>query len=196
MTYNKIDISEALAQLGGSEKLYKTLVNGFYDKYQSVDKEIESLINNHDMEDARRLAHSIKGLSGNLGAKGLREKALDLECAIRDESGHMLNALDAFSDELELVISEVRHLLSTKYNEIAKPEVTKTYGEDEFIKSCYDLLSALETYRYSEVKAALDKFAQVKVLLKYQNEASVIKSHVDNYDYDLAIELLKDLVNR
>lgn len=196
MAYIKIDTSEALAQLGGSEKLYKTLVNGFYDKYQHVDQEIESLIKDGNLEDARRLAHSIKGLSGNLGAKVLREKAMNLEYAIRDESGEMLTNLDLFADELSDVISEVRHMLSNKYNDLAKPEITVTYGEDEFITASYELLSALETYRYSEVKIALEKFSQTKVLLRYQNEAKMVVHHVENYDYDQAIELLKDMVNR
>lgn len=196
MTYLKIDISEALDQLGGSEKLYKTLVNGFYDKYQNVDKDIELMLSNNEVEDARRLAHSIKGLSGNLGAKVFREKAMDLEYAIRDASEDVTMCLEAFSQELVGVISEVRHILANRYNDIAKPEVTIAYGEDVFIVSCYDLLAALETYKYSEVKNATEKFVATKVLLKYRHEAEKVLEHIENYDYDQAITTLRGLVNK
>lgn len=194
MVYDRINIEEALDQLGGSDKLYKTLVSGFYKKYQSVDVSIEDLVDQNEMEDARRLAHSIKGLSGNLGARRLREKAMNLEYAIRDNTADIKVCITYFSDELKAVIIEVEDLLNTRYKDKVESEARIEPGEDGFIASCKELLSALETYKYSEVKVAFKQFNTIKVIRTYKNEVEEVRRYVEDYDYDLAINVLKRLI--
>jgi len=82
-----IDLKLALLNLGGSAKLYRTLITGFFEKYSHIDNEIYELLIQRKLDDARRMAHSIKGLSGNLGVEELRRVALDLELDIKQYLG-------------------------------------------------------------------------------------------------------------
>lgn len=66
---SELAVGKALEQLGGSVKIYKTLINGFIDKYSNVASEIKSDLLNENFADAKRSAHSMKGLGGNLGAE-------------------------------------------------------------------------------------------------------------------------------
>lgn len=195
MTYNHIDIDLALKQLGESDKLYKTLLNGFYNTYQNVDKDIRGLLEQGQTKDARRLAHSIKGLSGNLGASIFREKAMKLEFAIRDNSEEIESCLTEFSGEFVDVIYEVRDILNRRYKDIGDKETSVSYGKDEFLRRSKELISALETYKYGEVKQAAELFTSTKMPIRYRNNIAEILKNIDSYDYDLAIELLKEMVN-
>ena len=114
MAYETINLDLALEQLGGSIKLYGTVVKGFWEKYSHVDQMIQDLIDQGSMEEARRLAHSIKGLCGNLGATKLRERALELEMAIRDNLD-TVTPMKAFAQSLSLTKQDIKAILEAYY---------------------------------------------------------------------------------
>lgn len=125
----EINVKEALKLLGGSMPLYRTLIQGFCDKYFSIDIVIHQALIEFRIEDARRLAHSMKGLSGNLGAEGLQKKAEAYEIAIK---GLLLLSKDDleilptevlelgknFSDELKITLKWLNCLLNMENSEI------------------------------------------------------------------------------
>lgn len=106
-----INIDKILENLDGSKKLLNILLTGFLDKYSNVDEEIRAFSMNNNYEDARRLVHSIKGLSGNLAAEGLKESALNLENAYDGKSDNLDQLLNSFSIELEKVILDIEKLI-------------------------------------------------------------------------------------
>lgn len=114
MKLEMIDMDLALEQLGGSMKLYGTVVNGFWDRYRNVDEAIQKLIDEGNGEEARRMAHSIKGLCGNLGASSLREKALNLEIAARDGLDTQVPMAE-FSATLAKIRAELKQLIEAYY---------------------------------------------------------------------------------
>lgn len=197
MAYIKIDTNTALAQLGGSEKLYKTVVNGFFDKYQHVDDEIKRLMDEGDLESAERMAHSIKGLSGNLGAGTLREKALALELTFKEKMGREASqtALDAFSRELADVVVEIKDMLVHRFNEFAGTEAKIIHHSEEvFTKQCEALIVALATYRYKEVQQAMTDLKSTQIPSLKATQVSIALKYIEDYDYDLAIESLRKLI--
>ncbi|PKM67218.1 MAG: hypothetical protein CVU95_07915 [Firmicutes bacterium HGW-Firmicutes-2] len=111
MVKRKMDIEAALSHLGGSKPLFDTLISGFYNQYSHVDDDIKKLLVTGNQEDARLLAHSIKGLSGNLGATELVEKSKALEVAIESDLNTKASDLKAFSKALNEVLEEIVRLL-------------------------------------------------------------------------------------
>ena len=78
----QIMLYEAIEQLGGSIRLFRKLAEGFILNYHQVDESIMEQYDNN-LSEARRLAHSMKGLSGNLGAGSLLDRAKDLELSLK-----------------------------------------------------------------------------------------------------------------
>lgn len=80
-----INVGDALKLLGGYEQIYKKLVDTFIDNQKDLIYEVEEKLASNDRKEARRLVHSCKGISKNLGANRLYEESADFELAILNE---------------------------------------------------------------------------------------------------------------
>ncbi|MEW6363651.1 MAG: response regulator [Acidobacteriota bacterium] len=77
-----LDITGALRRLGGRRDLLIHLLRQFVTKQQGAGERIRELLAGGDREGARRLAHTVKGLSGSIGSASLQEAAGELETSI------------------------------------------------------------------------------------------------------------------
>ena len=79
-----IDVSWALKQMRGSRQRYASLLRRFAEQQASVVDDIREALGADDPAKAERLAHSLKGAAGVLGAKDLSDEAAEAELAIRE----------------------------------------------------------------------------------------------------------------
>jgi len=103
-----ISVKSGLAKVGGNRKLYRKLLRKFRQNYKTVADDIRTALEKDDREAATRLAHTIKGLAGNIGAQDLHLIAVDLEAALRqDPMKNKAEPLDAFSVALDQVMDSI-----------------------------------------------------------------------------------------
>lgn len=74
-----IDSVVGLSRVGGNEKLYRSLLVKFHDDYTDTTEQIKEALLKEDLELVTFLAHTIKGVAGNLGANDLQSVAGDIE---------------------------------------------------------------------------------------------------------------------
>jgi len=82
-----IDVASALKRTGGNRKRYETLLRRFAQQQASATQEIRKSLSMGDAATAERIAHSLKGASGTLGAAALSEAAAKTETAIKHGHG-------------------------------------------------------------------------------------------------------------
>ena len=109
------DTAGALQRLAGNQKLYRTLLERFYNSYHAFGAEIQSQLAEGKLEDAQRGAHTIKGLAGTVGHQGLMDAALALETACREGAGADA-ALPPFLAQLEAVINALAAIFGPPKN--------------------------------------------------------------------------------
>ena len=79
-----IDLERALRRLGGNRPLLGRLARDFtHDHAGDIDRLRRALEENR-LEEARRLAHTLKGVAGNLAAPRMLEAASKVDAALRD----------------------------------------------------------------------------------------------------------------
>ena len=79
-----LDTTLGLSRMAGKRALYFALLRRFADGQRSVGAEIRHALVAGDMDTARRLAHTLKGVAGNIAATEVQRYATALEDAIRD----------------------------------------------------------------------------------------------------------------
>ena len=78
-----LDAAGAQARLGGNTELYGRLLKRFRDDHLESAEQIVRALSVHELETARREAHSLKGVAANLGARRLSELAARVEQGLR-----------------------------------------------------------------------------------------------------------------
>ncbi len=105
------DIPAGLERIGGDRKLFIRLLLVFSRDYAGVTDEIKAALKRNDMDTAVHLAHTIKGVSGNLSAKDLHAVASELEKCIKQQILEKFDSmLEVFDQALRQVLESVKCL--------------------------------------------------------------------------------------
>jgi len=106
-----IDVEDALERLMGKRELFSKLLRQFAGSQEKTGATMRQALEAGDIEKAERLAHSIKGTSGNIGAMGLYDAASSLEEQLRARNLEAARPLvDAFVVALDQVLGSISRL--------------------------------------------------------------------------------------
>lgn len=184
----ELNLKDALVHLGGSISLYKTLLQGFKDKYSYIDQDIKQNLINRDVEEARLLVHSMKGLSGNLGATDLQRCSKKLEDVIKSYIGIELleDEIDAilgkewimFSRQLQLVNISLNHVLNSSDEDILSVDSSKelVINNVDSINSDNHKLTYNKELLINESKTAIETLVRALNTYNYETINVALKS--------------------
>ncbi|MFM2092883.1 MAG: hypothetical protein RIS70_7, partial [Planctomycetota bacterium] len=99
-----LDTSDGLSRVAGNRKLYLKILRKFVDQQGAAVSEVAGALAQGDRVLAERIAHTLKGVAGNIGAKALYAAAGQLEKRIHD---------NASSKDLEAAQSQAQAELDT-----------------------------------------------------------------------------------
>lgn len=85
------DLQAALRRLGGMETLYERLINKFLD--DRTFEELKSAMEAGDFPMIETKAHTLKGISANLGFETLSQKSDEIVKAVREDHKEQMEEL-------------------------------------------------------------------------------------------------------
>ncbi|MBF0287040.1 MAG: response regulator [SAR324 cluster bacterium] len=107
-----IHVSAGLTRVGGNQKTYLDILKMFQRNQAQTLQEIETSLEHRDIELALRLAHTIKGVAGNIGAMELNEAVKELEAGIKKEEDKISKTLiTSAQTHLQQVLTAIEELL-------------------------------------------------------------------------------------
>jgi len=109
-----LDTKDGLSRVGQNHKLYSKLLRQFTEQQHAVLEQITEARSTGDIARAERVAHTLKGVAGNIGAKRVQSAAGALEKLIHDHAA--ATEVDAAARQvaaaLDPLIAEIRARLS------------------------------------------------------------------------------------
>ena len=110
-----INVAETVRRMGGSVALYCALLDKFRVKERNTPAAIRETLAADDRSTAERLAHTLRGSAGTLGAKSLQDLAASLENCIRKaEFGEVDSLLGRIDQELATFIAGIDQALEAR----------------------------------------------------------------------------------
>jgi len=189
-----ISVKSGLTKVGGNRKLYRKLLSKFRRNHGDVANDIRNALDMDDPETATRLAHTIKGLAGNIGAQDLHLAAVDLEAALRQEQTENIpGLLDAFSEALDLVLNSIADL------ELREPDAAgarlsaqplpESIDRDRVLSLLSELRQLLEEDDTRAVRT-LETLRKALTAGMAEDELADLEKHIEGYAFEEALETL------
>ncbi|MBF0289873.1 MAG: transporter substrate-binding domain-containing protein [SAR324 cluster bacterium] len=186
-----IDYQAGITRVAGNEKLYKNLLKKFAKSQANCLIEISNALDKEDNSFALRLAHTLKGVAGNIGATELFEEAEKLEICIKEENFPETPSLvkstqDALSQVLESIASfEKNETISTK-NEVHKMTKSEVKGLFKEVKELLDDDDSSAGNLFEELRDQLSE-------LEIEANLLSIEEAIGQYDFEQAAEELSKI---
>ncbi len=193
---NGIEVNKAVKMLGGKQTLYLELVNMFVTDNETIIERLEKAINTNDLKEAERLAHSLKGEAGSIGASFLYEQAYILEEAIT-EGTYDNKMVVSLSRTLDEVIEALKDLLITIQEKVVgsdEPSQTE-FDKTMVISQIKKLNQSLRSSSFS----ALDQFRDLKIILTspgLKDEMNNLESLINSFSMEEAQVALERIIKK
>jgi CheY-like chemotaxis protein len=189
-----ISVKSGLTKVGGNRKLYRKLLSKFRRNHTDVAIDIKNALDKDDPQTATRLAHTVKGVAGNIGARSLHLAAADLEAALRQaQTENITGLLDAFSEALDLVLNSIADL------ELREPDAAEARLSAQPVPESMDrdrvlsLLSQLREFLEEDDTRAvrtLDALRETLLAGMVEDELADLEKHIEGYAFEEALETL------
>ena len=191
-----ISVKSGLARVGGNRMLYRKLLSKFRRNYEPIADDIRNAVEKDDSETATRMAHTVKGLAGNLGAQDLHRAALNLEAALRkDATENIAERLDAFSESLDLVLDSIATLELGQPDAAAMPsteQVSDSIDSDRVFFFLNELRQLLEKDDFRAVRS-LEMLKRALPSEMAGDELADLEKHIEGYAFEEALENLSEV---
>ncbi len=189
-----IDVDEAVRRIGGNWNAYKRVLSVFRDSNRDFLLKLEAELANADVEAAKKTVHSLKGVSGTIGAMALHQSAVSLESRLKDGGGVYTTALEELASELNRVFSSIDNF------ERGAALATQAAAHAEFdLAEARRLLARLIELLDEDVIGAREFINEqlVEFLAGSAHEKSLarVKQLLSDYEIDEAIELSRTILN-
>jgi len=186
-----VDTAAGLARVGGNIRSYLKLLNKFAENQAHAISEIRSAFDDSDTELSVRLAHTLKGVGGAIGATDLQDAAAKLESSLKKSPKGLPKKLVATAEqELERILGLLAELTAD-----GAPGSDATGAiPDDFADRLQELQTKLEDYDTESEELLDELIAQVKGTEVYDSLMSVRK-RVGQYDFETAADELKPIID-
>ncbi|TDF37356.1 response regulator [Alteromonadaceae bacterium M269] len=183
-----IDSNIGLEITQGNKALYKRVLIKFRRSQVDFVSRFTKLINKGDKAAAEILAHSLKGVSGSIGAKALQYAAAELEASCQTYSCQELiqEQLSIVDKELTIILSSLKTLSNDNSNN------GKSTAELDLkqLKSILDPLTRLIEESDTDVGDLMIELQQIPGITTFDNQLKQLTAAIDTYDFDKALEIV------
>jgi two-component system sensor histidine kinase/response regulator len=188
-----LDTDLGLKRFMGKKAFYLDMLKKYAEKQLEVPEQIRLTLAAHDLGTAERLAHTIKGVSGNIGASGVQALAAELEHSIKHQEASEKTGeiLERFRQALLELIDHLKQALGI---EEKAEEESSTVSMDP-IKIKPVLLKVAE-YLQDNDSEVVDYLDTVEADLKNALPREIYKKmedRINSYDFEGALESLREI---
>ena len=189
-----IDLASGLTRVGGNQKLFLELLTKFRSTHSQAVNKIRQALADGDSSLGERMAHTLKGVSGNIGANDLYMAARVMEMAIKNEDP---DDVEGLLDQLTLALEQVLVSIASLELDvgISTPTEEKLQGEDAVLNvaELKPILIELAALLKGNDMEAVDRVKSLKKHLantELTSEVRKLEKRVGQYDFESASECL------
>ncbi len=191
-----LDTSDGLLRVAGNRVLYLKLLRQFADQQSNAPDRIEECLATGDHDAAERLAHTLKGVAGNLGAGAVQAAAAEFEKGIasRGEAPRIETLRQRVAEELAGLLGRLRPALAPELTSAAAAPSPTAPVDAEVLKGLVaqmrKQLGEFDPGAADLLESHRDAFGS----LFSPDDLAAFEQHVQGYAFDEAHAMLEQAV--
>ncbi len=204
-----LDTRAGLGVVQGKVHLYRKLLLMFWHNHRDFEQHFFTAQADQDTETVTRLAHTLKGVAGNIGALGVQDAAHSLEMACKEGEENVAGYLEKVIAELRPVLAGLEAFAApSQSGNSTGPAITdgEASGDEGISGERWELdlpaverlLRELHALIAKDDVAAGDTIGELAPLLKntpYMDRLEKTARAVEGYDFDEALEAIEVLAD-
>ena len=188
-----VDLEGGLKRVVGNKRLYRDLLAQFASKQADAPLQIAAAIESGDWKLAERIAHTVKGVAGNLGLGKVFVAAEKLEKAIRQGDGVDAAALDEFSmvvgNQVDAIRRAMEEVVPDKPSSEESPEDFDAEGASAAIGRLRVLLESSDG-EAAEAFLAVERILAGSVA---KSQLDALSGAINDFDFEVALTKLDEI---
>ncbi len=192
-----LDVETSIKRVMGNKNLYLDLLMRFATGQRETPLKIHEALVSGDRQLAERLAHTVKGIAGNIGAAELHVAAGNLEHAI--DIGVPDTEINEMLAILESVVSETIQRIDIGLKAEMPDSTVNQEQPPENSRSLSEILETLTQYAHESDSEALDYVGAVLAdlyVMCEKEQVEILVAALRNFDFEAALTTLKILSER
>ncbi len=181
-----VDVKTGLARVGGNAGLYRKLLRSFRRRQADAAGEIREARDQGDLETATRMAHTLKGVAGNLAITAVEREAGVVEADLR------AGAQPALGD-LRAVLAEVVTALGIIEEEGGAGRGAESTADPEQVRNIIDRLRSLLAEDDTESLTVVSELSLALRGSDHEGAVTAIRDLIDEFDFEGALARLQRL---
>ncbi|MBK3332422.1 response regulator [Persephonella atlantica] len=181
LNFKYIDIEKGLSHVANNEELYLKILKKFYNNYKDVKLE------HMDDTKLRRTAHTLKGLSANIGANKLSQICAEIETSLNR------NLFSHFYDEIEKVIKEIEENIIKNTDKEADKTDLKQLTPEKRKELINNLKHFASKRRTRQIRNILNELKEYYLDENDKELFEEIEKFIDNREYKKILEKLNNI---
>ncbi len=189
----ELDYLDGLRRLNFNYQLYAELLIKFRHNNLHLAQQLNTLLQNGNMQEFHRLVHTLKSTAGNMGFKNLQKWAARLEAA---SSTLDIEKIQELSEKVENKIQETIDLLKpfeAKLKDYLSVEEVIAFSKEELIKELRFVLQLLKEAD-ARAKERVNRLIPALTQAGFSKQAPVLWQLIENYRFDDAAQIIEELI--
>ncbi len=194
------DYISALHRLGDDEEVYSQILKTFLTEHVNDLDKINTILIENNFDDAKRMVHTLKGVSGNIGAYTLQQEMLLLEtCISQNEQNNPLDIctehLNKAHSDLIQTVKLINHFLNKAKEGEKTPDICNKdkLTDDNLLTSLKELQILLSDYD-SKSGQFVNDLLHHGIANAYIEPINTLKDLIEQYDFESADEIISKMI--
>ena len=190
-----LDFENTLIRLGDKQEFYYDLLKRYVDNYSNLVKELSDMRLDKQDHDAKRFIHSLKSVTGTIGAMKLSRFIVQFEEQYESYNEKSLGEkLEELSNLNEELLNTIKGVISIKDPEekLLNPNPNPNFDVYEALSK---LLDALEKARAKEIKDSMSYLVANAQDMRFSSQIKKTKNLVDRYRFKEAKAIVEEIMD-
>jgi CheY-like chemotaxis protein len=187
-----INLADGLMRVAGNRRLYRDLLGQFADKQGNASAQISAALKGGDQKLAERIAHTVKGVAGNIGISEVQSAAQKLEKAIREGHDSVPALLDDFAALLGTQVHDIEQALHASAP--AKSEEARLSPfDEEAASSAIARLRVLLEASDGDTEEAFRRLRDAVAGSVEKTRLDALNASINDFDFEAALVKLDEI---